>query len=123
MDKGVKAKRFIYLLAQRDYLVHQVGVRYDHAAAAVSLQPQVIEHLLGVLSQLDPLKVRLIDAPYDLAASEAPYRDDHVSSPVGLLPLLPGAAAKRLLRKLPAWVADQERAVIFLEELLQLIVL
>jgi hypothetical protein len=77
VDKGVNAKRFKNVSAQRDDLVNEVSVGYNHAAAAVPLQTQVVEDQLRIFAQLHPFNVGLIDTANDLAASEAPYWDDH----------------------------------------------
>jgi hypothetical protein len=63
--------------AQWDDLINEVSVGHDHTAAAVPLQTQVVEDQLRIFAQLHPLEVGLIDPADDLAASEAPYRNDH----------------------------------------------
>jgi hypothetical protein len=63
--------------AQRNNLVHEVSMRYDHATAAIPQQPQVVQDQLGIFAQLNPLEIGLIDPADYLAASEAPYWDDH----------------------------------------------
>ena len=68
-------------LSQRRDLLYEIGVRDDHSAAAVSLDTEVIENLLGVLSHVHALLEFGICRTNDLSACEASDGYDHMISP------------------------------------------
>lgn len=50
----------------------------EHPAAAVSLNAEVIEDLLGILAISDRLLVLLVDVGDDLATTPTPYWNQHI---------------------------------------------
>src|SRR3989338_3599278 len=68
------------LLELRD-CAHQINMPEEQRAAAVALQPELIEHLLALLALLDALLVVFPQVPDGLPAAPTTDRNHHRRSP------------------------------------------
>jgi hypothetical protein len=104
-------RSFLASDAERRDLIDQIDVADIHPSAAITLEADVVEDLLWVLSGSDGGLVLVIQMSYDFAATPTTNWNQHFGSPIRFLPLLASASAHLVLWLLASWIVYQQAAV------------
>ena len=97
--------------AERRDLIDQIDVADIHPSAAITLEADVVEDFLWILSGIDGGLELVIQMSYDFTATPTTNWYQHLGSPIRLLPLLASAAAHLVLWLLASWIIDKQAAV------------